>query len=105
VPEASSVQTHLEPLTEEAAGTRPAAGALADERELVARVVREALGTKPEDLRFLQTEDGLVAYLTVRLDAGTVLADAHAEASRIEELVRRERPDIVDVVVHTEPRE
>jgi cation diffusion facilitator family transporter len=29
---------------------------------------------------------------------------AHADASRIEELIRRERPEIADVVVHTEPR-
>jgi cation diffusion facilitator family transporter len=105
LPEVTSVQTHLEPLAEEAAGTRPTASAVADERELVARVVRDELGVEPEDLRFVHTDEGLVAYLTVRLDAGTVLADAHAEASRIEELVRRERPDIVDVVVHTEPHE
>ena len=105
LPEVTSVQTHLEPLAEEAAGTRPAASAVADERELVARVVRDELGVEPEDLRFVHTDDGLVAYLTIRLAPGTVLADAHTEASRIEELVRRERPDIVDVVVHTEPHE
>jgi divalent metal cation (Fe/Co/Zn/Cd) transporter len=105
LPEVSSVQTHLEPLAEEAAGTRPPAADVAGERELVARIVRDAIGAQPEDLRFVHTDEGLVAYLTVRLGAGTVLADAHAEASRIEELIRRERPDIVDVVVHTEPLE
>jgi cation diffusion facilitator family transporter len=105
LPEVTSVQTHLEPLAEVAAGTRPTASAVADERELVARIVRDEIGVEPDDLRFVHTDDGLVAYLTVRLDAGTVLADAHMEASRIEELVRRERPDIVDVVVHTEPHE
>jgi cation diffusion facilitator family transporter len=105
LPEVTSVQTHLEPLAEEASGTRPAAAAVARERELVARIVRDALGAEPDDLRFVHTDDGLVAHLTVRLGPGTVLADAHAKASRIEELVRRERPDIVDVVVHTEPYE
>jgi cation diffusion facilitator family transporter len=105
LPEVSTVQTHLEPLAEEAAGTRPPAADVASERELVARIVRAAVGAEPEDLRFVHTDDGLVAYLTIRFGAGTVLADAHAEASRIEELVRRERPDIVDVVVHTEPLE
>jgi len=105
VPEVSSVQTHLEPLAEQAAGSRPSAAAVAAERELVARIVRDALGAEPEELRFVHTDDGLVAHLTVRLGAGTVLADAHTAASRIEELVRRERPDIVDVVVHTEPLE
>ena len=52
---------------------------------------------------FLATFFGLVAYLTLRLGVDT-LADAHADASRIEELIRRERPEIADVVVHTEPR-
>ena len=52
----------------------------------------------------MHTDDGLVAYLTLRLGGGT-LADAHAEASRIEELIRLERPEITDVIVHTEPQE
>jgi len=59
--------------------------------------------TTPEVGEFVDTDDGLVAYLTLRLGANT-LADAHADASRIEELIRRERPEITDVVVHTEPQ-
>ena len=103
LPEVSSVQTHLEPLAEEAAGSRPRETEVAAEHELVARIVRDAIGADPEDLRFVHRDEGLVAHLTVRLGAGTALADAHAAATRIEELVRRERPGIVDVVVHTEP--
>lgn len=103
VPEVASVQTHLEPLTEDAAGTRPAAGDVERERELVARIVREETGSPPRELRFLDTADGLVAYLTLAVDGATPLADAHARASRIEERIRRERPDIGDVIVHTEP--
>jgi cation diffusion facilitator family transporter len=98
VPEVSSVQTHLEPLGEEAAGTE-----VAGDAATVRRIVRAELGVDPADLRFVDTEEGLVAYLTVRLGADT-LAAAHADASRIEELIRRERPEIADVVVHTEPR-
>jgi len=103
VPEVASVQTHLEPLAEDAAGTRPAADEVAGDAETVARIVREATGADPIELRFLHTDEGLVAYLTLRLDAATALADAHAEASRIEELIRLERPEISDVIVHTEP--
>ena len=105
LPEVSSVQTHLEPLAEEAAGTRPSAADVAAERELVARIVRDAIGAEAKELRFVHTDDGLVVHLTLQLPAGTMLADAHAEASRIEELIRRERPEIADVVVHTEPHE
>jgi cation diffusion facilitator family transporter len=98
VPEVSSVQTHLEPLGEEAAGTE-----VAGDAETVSRIVRAELGVEPAELRFVDTDEGLVAYLTLRLGADT-LAAAHADASRIEELIRRERPEIADVVVHTEPR-
>lgn len=98
VPEVSSVQTHLEPLGEEAAGTE-----VVGDAATVRRIVRTELGIDPAELRFVDTDEGLVAYLTLRLGSDT-LAAAHADASRIEELIRRERPEIADVVVHTEPR-
>jgi cation diffusion facilitator family transporter len=97
VPEVSSVRTHLEPLAREAAGTE-----VAGDAGTVRRIVRTELGVDPAELRFVDTDEGLVAYLTLRLDADT-LAAAHADASRIEELIRRERPEIAEVVVHTEP--
>ena len=103
VPEVSAVQTHLEPLMEEAAGTRPREAEVAVDAEIVSRIVRNVTGEAPEGLRFVHTDDGLVAYLTLRL-GGATLAGAHAEASRIEELIRLERPEITDVIVHTEPQ-
>jgi cation diffusion facilitator family transporter len=103
VPEVVSVQTHLEPLSEEAEGSRPPAWDVAEERELVARIVREETGAAARELRFLHTDEGLVLYLTLGVDGATPLAEAHARASRIEERIRRERPDISDVIVHTEP--
>ena len=98
VPEVTSVQTHLEPLGEKAAGTE-----VAGDAATVRRIVLAELGVEPAELRFVDTDEGLVAYLTLRLGADT-LAAAHADASRIEELIRLERPEIADVVVHTEPR-
>jgi divalent metal cation (Fe/Co/Zn/Cd) transporter len=105
VPELSRVQTHLEPLTEESAGVHPGAGEVEVDSDVVARIVREVTGAEPAELRFLHTDDGLVAYLTLHLTGGTALADAHSQASRIEEQIRRERPEIADVIVHTEPGE
>jgi cation diffusion facilitator family transporter len=102
VPEVSSVQTHLEPLATEAEGRRPRAAEVAADTAAVTRIVREVSGEEIQALRFVNTEGGLVAYLTLRLGGGT-LADAHAEASRIEERIRLERPEIADVIVHTEP--
>jgi cation diffusion facilitator family transporter len=105
LPEVSSVQTHLEPLAEEAAGTRPEAGEIAAAEAAVTRIVRDAMGADCKELSFVHTDDGLVVHLTLELPAGTSLADAHAEASRVEELIRQERPEIADVLVHTEPPE
>jgi cation diffusion facilitator family transporter len=101
VPEASSVQTHLEPLAEAAEGRRMADDSA--ERQVVMGIVRDITGEEARDLRFLHTEEGLVAHLTLALEGGSRLSDAHARASEIEERIRRARPEIADVVVHTEP--
>jgi cation diffusion facilitator family transporter len=100
VPEVDAVRTHLEPLAEAGEGRVDAASA---DRAVVERIVREATGDAPRELRFLNTDRGLVAQLTVGLDASASLGEAHSRASEIEERIRRERPDIADVIVHTEP--
>ncbi|MDX6507694.1 MAG: hypothetical protein QOG06_2338 [Gaiellaceae bacterium] len=101
VTEVDAVQTHLEPLAE--AGEGRSVHAAAADRDLVERIVREETGQLPRELRFLRTDDGLLAYLTLGLDPGTSLATAHGRASEIEERIRSERPGIADVIVHTEP--
>jgi cation diffusion facilitator family transporter len=101
VPEVDEVQTHLEPLDD--AGEGGSVHEAAADRELVERIVRERTGSPPRELRFLDTDRGLLAYLTLGLDPSTSLAEAHTRASEIEERIRRERPDIADVIVHTEP--
>jgi cation diffusion facilitator family transporter len=101
VPEVDAVQIHLEPLTDVAEAT-----SMEDdraERRVVLEIVREITGQEPRELRFVETGDGLLAYLTLGLDASIPLAEAHARASEIEERIHRARPDIADVVVHTEP--
>ncbi len=98
VPEVAAVQTHLEPLSE-TAGAAEVAGDAATVRS----IVREVTGVEPRELRFLDTDEGLVAHMTLRLGAGQALADAHARASEIEERIRLRLPQIADVVVHTEP--
>jgi len=98
VPEVDAVQTHLEPLTEPAAARE-----VVGDKRTVERIVLEATGRLPRELRFLRTEAGLIAFLTLGLGGAGTLADAHAYASVIEERIRRERPDIEEVIVHTEP--
>ena len=69
----------------------------------ILRIVHEQTGGAPRELRFLETDGGLVAFLTLGLDPHTELQEAHATASAVEERIRAERPEISDVLVHTEP--
>jgi len=103
VPEVDAVQTHLEPLAEPVPGRAAAGAHVGRLTEAVARVVREATGSPPRELRFLRTDGGLVAFLTLGLDPSSPLSEAHARASDIEERIRRAAPEIADVIVHTEP--
>ena len=98
VPEVGSVQTHLEPLAEEASGEE-----VAVDQKAVEAAVRAETGASPRELRFVRTDDGLVAFLTLGLAGEDTLTDAHARASAVEERVRSAVPEIADVVVHTEP--
>ncbi len=102
VPEIESVQTHLEPLTvATAASEDPEVDA--DVAQVVRDIVEAETGSPPRALRFLRTESGLVAFLTLGLGGAGTLDQAHARASVIEERIRRERPEVADVIVHTEP--
>jgi cation diffusion facilitator family transporter len=99
VPGLDAVQTHLEPLTEPSEGVE-----VAGDTPAIERIVRDATGAPPRGIRFLRTDAGLVAYLTLELDPATSLDQAHSRASEIEERIRTEAPEIAEVVVHTEPR-
>lgn len=101
--EVDAVQTHLEPLAEPSAVRTVPHGDLQSESADVARIVRETTGAEPRELRFLATDRGLVAFLTLSMEPDRALADAHARASEIEERIRRDHPEIIDVIVHTEP--
>ena len=103
VPEVEEVQTHLEPLAETSEGRRPGPVELEHTVESVLRIVAEQTGEAPRGLRVLQTDGGLVVFLTLALDPRTELATAHATASGVEERIRKEREEIAEVHVHTEP--
>ena len=98
LPEIDAVQTHLEPLSEPSAAREEAIDA-----GIVERIVLQVTGLPPREVRFLRTDVGLVALLTLGLDPQLSLADAHARASEIEERIRLAQPEIADVIVHTEP--
>lgn len=99
VPEVDDVQTHIEPLAEASEG----AEVERRDRAAIERLVEDETGRPPRELRFLTSPDGTVVHLTLPVDGSTPLAEAHAQASRVEERIRREQPEIDEVIVHTEP--
>lgn len=98
VPEVADVRTHLEPLAVEVAGEE-----VAVDPAVVEAAVRAETGAAPRELRFVRTDEGLVAFLTLALAGEDTLTDAHSRASAVEERVRSAVPGIAEVVVHTEP--
>jgi cation diffusion facilitator family transporter len=99
LPAISTVRTHLEPLREAAAGERY--GEIGEEE--LASLVERLTGERPREVRLVGTDEGLLAFVTVRVAADATLAEAHRLASQVDEWIRAERPEIADVVVHTEP--
>lgn len=102
-PNVVDVQTHLEPL-ERTLNARPAdkSADLHATRE-VERLVRERTGSEPLGMKLLSTDAGRILFLTLRVDPGASLADAHRLAGELEEELRQALADIADVVIHTEP--
>jgi cation diffusion facilitator family transporter len=102
MPGVTDVQTHLEPL-ERPLMARPADGR-ADRQAMqeIERLVRERTGIEPRSARLVSTEAGRVVFLTVAVGYGASLVDAHHLAGELEDQLRRQVPDIADIVVHTE---
>jgi cation diffusion facilitator family transporter len=102
--EVDDVQTHLEPLEEPLVVHTDDADPAAAR---IAALVEERTGSPPRRLRLLATEFGLVVFVDVVVSPEETLEAAHDMARRLEQEIRRNRPDgsarIVDVVVHTEP--
>jgi cation diffusion facilitator family transporter len=97
-PEVRAVHTHLEPLTEPAPGR-----VVSHDAAEIERAVASVTGRRPRALRTLVTDDGLVVLVTLGLEGGVSLADAHDEATAVSERIRAALPGVADVVVHTEP--
>ena len=97
-PEVRAVQTHLEPLAERAPGR-----IVVHDSQEIERAVVAVTGRRPRELRTLDTNDGLVVLVTLALEGGVPLADAHDEAMAVSEKIRAALPGVADVVVHTEP--
>jgi divalent metal cation (Fe/Co/Zn/Cd) transporter len=99
----SDVRTHLEPLERLIAPDPSGNGNAGPTIETIRALVRDETGQDPLDVRVLPTERGIVVFLDISVSASASLADAHQQASELEEALRKRLPQIADVVVHTEP--
>jgi cation diffusion facilitator family transporter len=100
-PGVSEVQTHLEPLERPLHADPATTSADLDATRAIDRIVRERTGREPHGTKLLRTDAGRIVLLTLGVGTETSLIDAHQLASELEEELRRQIPDIADVVVHT----
>lgn len=96
------VHTHLEPLEQPIRVRQPDADA-ADRVERVRASVERLDGQPPRELQIIDTSVGPVLFLAVAVPEEQSLTAAHTVASELESALREEHPDLVEVVVHTEP--
>jgi divalent metal cation (Fe/Co/Zn/Cd) transporter len=102
VPDLTHVDVHIEPVDAHAT----VAGTIDDDagiRAAASRAATEVTGRDAQDVRVRRTERGVVAYVTVLAAGDQSLQDAHVLATRVEERLAELAPELVDVVVHTEP--
>jgi divalent metal cation (Fe/Co/Zn/Cd) transporter len=103
VPQLKLVHTHIEPLAATDWAVRPAGGEVEQQRAVIDDVVRHYTGAPPERVSFRDAERGRIALVTIALPPEQPLGSAHQRAGDIEEAVRERCPQLVDIVVHTEP--
>jgi len=103
VPEVRDIHTHIEPLSDTDWARRPTPREVAEQERVIDDVVRRITGARPGAVRFRDAEAGRIALVDITLPGEQPLRVAHRRAGEIEEEVRERCPDLVDVVVHTEP--
>lgn len=104
VPELAAVHTHIEPLAELFEGEAVPLGHLPGTVAALRDATRDVTGSEPLELSLRRTGRGLVALLTVEVDATLTVGEAHSLATKVESLAEQVDPTLDEVVVHTEPR-
>jgi cation diffusion facilitator family transporter len=103
VPEVRDIHTHMEPLADTDWARRPTPREVADQAAVIDDVVERLTGSPPIAVSFRDAEAGRILLLDIVLPGEQPLRVAHRRAGEVEEAVRLQCPELVDVIVHTEP--
>jgi cation diffusion facilitator family transporter len=74
-----------------------------DDYALLARARADALGLATHEVAVRDSERGKVLEMHVEVPPGQTLGVAHEQVSRLEQKVRAQLPELIDVVTHIEP--
>jgi divalent metal cation (Fe/Co/Zn/Cd) transporter len=102
-PEITRVETHIEPLKSDGATPASQRPGLEAERDQVRAIARELTAREPGELRFRETENGMMLFLTLELDPEATLEQAHSCATEAERRIRERLKGVEQVLIHTEP--
>ena len=100
-PAITSVRTHLEPLSGSRAGRSADDDAAAAAVAAIRERVTKAIGMAPSEVRLLDVDAGLVAFVELTLPGDMSLDAAHAVAATARRAGRQAHPVLVDVFVQT----
>ncbi len=103
VPQVTAVQTHLEPFDAEVHAQPVDPSTQTRLSAAVRAIVSELAGAEPRELRFVESDLGIVGFITLALAADSSVADAHRIASTIEQKIHDQVREINELVIHTEP--
>ncbi|MEN2994982.1 MAG: cation diffusion facilitator family transporter [Thermodesulfovibrio sp.] len=74
--------------------------------EKIARVIRECIDVKAcKDIRTRGTAGQIFVDLKILVNPAISVSEAHDIADKVEKIIKKEFPDVIDVIVHVEPSE
>ena len=100
-PGITAVRTHLEPLSGSHAGRSPDDATSSEAVAAIGASITKAIGMTPSEVRLVNVEAGLVAFVDLTLPGNMSLDAAHHVAAQARHAGRQAHPILVDVFVQT----
>ena len=104
VPEIARVHTHIEPLSMTRKASKPRDKKVAADRARIDEIVQKLTGAAPDSVEFRESPSGRIALVTITVAGDVTLPAAHAIAGKVETEIEAACPEVLETIVHTEPR-